>query len=154
MRSAPFVCAVRRFPALAQVRQDKDLPQSGTLSTTVQTGRAANVAPGPFGFEELGKSEVSPITGSVSRAKPGEWVVKVFNNSPSDTYSVDVEVLQRNDREVVVKRDAFSYTLKPNSSKEQPVSEGVGVRGAELKLSKYSNLTAKRAKAPVPPASK
>ncbi len=131
---------------VAEVRKDKELPKSGTLSATVQSGQAVNVAAEPFGFDDNNAGAVAPLTGSVSRQGVGYWRARVFNNSQTDTYSAHVELLQRNERKVVVRRDAFTYTIGPKSEKSEVVSEGVGVRGAELNLLSYKNLTAQRAK--------
>ena len=140
-----LMLTLSRVP-LAEVKPDKELPKRGNLSTTFNTGQAASSAPEPFGFDELRRDEVSPLTGSISRVKPGEWLVRVFNNSKTDTYSVNVEALQINEHLRVVKRDAFTYTLSPNSSKEQSITAAPGVKGAELNLDQYTNLTARRAK--------
>ena len=133
--------------AVAQVTQDKDLPRRGNLSTTFNTGRAASSAPEPFGFDELRRDEVSPLSGSISKVKDGHLEMKVFNNSKTDTYSVNVEALQLDENLRVVKRDSFTYTLSPQSSKQQSLTAATGVKGAELNLDKYINLTTRRAKA-------
>lgn len=128
----------------AQTVPDKNLPKSGSLSSTFVTGQRVGSVPEPFGFDELNRNEESPITGSVSRMKAGEWQLKVFNNSRDDAYSVDVEVRQLNEALGVVKRDYFSYTLPPQGSKAQTISAAAGVKGAELNLSRWRNLTAKK----------
>ena len=131
--------------AQPKVVPDEDLPKSGNLSSTFLTGRAKSTVPEPFGFDELNRDAQSPITGSVSRAtKPGFWELKVFNNSKEATYSVDVEVRQLDESLRVVKRDYFTYTLPPNSSKSQMITDGVNTKGAELQLTKYTNLSAKK----------
>ncbi len=128
----------------AETVPDKNLPKEGSLASTFVTGRSVASAPEPFGFDELNRNERSPITGSVSRLKPGEWQLKVFNNSQKDTYAVDVEVLQLNEALSVVKRDFFSYTIPPQGSKAQSISEASGVKGAEMSLTKWRNLTSKK----------
>lgn len=130
--------------AWAQTVSDKKLPKTGSLSSTFVTGSSVNVAPEPFGSDNPMGDEQSPITGSVSRVKPGEWQLKVFNNSKDDTYAVDVEVSQFNESFTSVKRDYFSYTIPPQGSKVQSISEGLGVKGAQLNLSKWRNLTSKK----------
>lgn len=125
----------------AEVKKDKELPRSGVLSSTTQGGLAVNNVPEPFGGEDPSGREVSPITGSVVKASGERWRLKVTNNSETDTYTVDVEVVQLNGNRAVVKRDAFTYTLKPKSSKEGSVGSGVGTMTAQLKLSSYHNLT-------------
>jgi len=141
-----FALTVARM-AGAEVTPDKDLPRRGNLSTTFNTGRAASSAPEPFGFDELRRHEVSPLSGSISKVKDGHLEMKVFNNSKTDTYSVNVEALQLDENLRVVKRDFFTYTLSPQSSKQQMLTAATGVKGAELNLDKYTNLTARRAKA-------
>jgi hypothetical protein len=130
--------------AQSRVVPDKDLPKSGNLSSTFLTGKANSTVPVPFGFDELNRDSQSPITGSVSRGKPGFWELKVFNNSKEATYSVDVEVRQLDESLRVVKRDYFTYTLPPNGSKSQMITDGVNTKGAELELRKFTNLSAKK----------
>jgi hypothetical protein len=91
------------------------------------------------------------LGGSISKLKPGQWELRVFNNSETDTYSVNVEALQRSDNLQIVKRDSFTYTLPPRSSKRQLLIGAPGVKGAELNLTSYTNLSARRKKAVVPP---
>jgi hypothetical protein len=73
--------------------------------------------------------------------------LKVFNNSKTDTYSVNVEALQLNESLSVVKRDVFSYILPPNGFKQQTLIAAPGAKGAELNLEKYTNLTERKRKA-------
>lgn len=133
--------------SFAEVTPDKDLPRSGNLSTTFNTGRAVSTAPEPFGFDELRRDEVSPLSGSISKVREGHLEMKVFNNSTTDTYSVNVEALQLNENLSVVKRDSFSYTIPPQGSKQQTLVAAPGVKGAELNLDKYTNLTERKKKA-------
>ena len=143
------VCVVLTLARVshAEVTPDKDLPRRGNLSTTFNTGRSVSAAPEPFGFDELRRDEVSPLSGSISKVKEGHLELKVFNNSKTDTYSVNVEALQLNENLTVVKRDVFTYTLPPNGSKQQTLVAAPGVKGAELNLDKYTNLTERRKKA-------
>jgi hypothetical protein len=146
---AMVVCVVLTSArvSLAEVTPDKDLPKRGNLSTTFNTGRAVSTAPEPFGFDELRRDAVSPLSGSISKVKEGHLELKVFNNSSTDTYSVHVEALQLNENLSVVKRDVFTYTLPPNGSKQQSLVAAPGVKGAELNLDRYTNLTERRKKA-------
>jgi hypothetical protein len=144
-----FVCALACAlgavsPLSAQTVPDKKLPRTGSLSSSFVTGRSVTTAPEPFGFDELNRYEESPITGSVSRVRPGQWQLKVFNNSEKDTYAVDVEVFQLNDGLAVVKRDFFSYTIPAKGSKTQDIAEASGVKGAEMNLTRWRNLTSKK----------
>ena len=131
--------------AETKVTPDEDLPKSGTLSSTFLTGNSVSTVPEPFGFDELNRDAQSPITGSVSRAKkPGFWELKVFNNSKEASYSVNVEVRQLDEALRVVKRDYFTYTLAPNTSKSEMIIDRGNTKGAELELTKYTNLSAKK----------
>ncbi|MEN9846915.1 MAG: hypothetical protein RIS36_2062 [Pseudomonadota bacterium] len=130
--------------SFAEVTPDKDLPRSGNLSSTFNTGRAVSTAPEPFGFDELRRGEVSPLSGSISKVREGHLELKVFNNSTTDTYSVNVEARQLDENLRVVKRDLFSYTIHPQGSKRQTIVAAPGVKGAELNLDRYSNLTERK----------
>lgn len=139
--------------AQSKVVPDEDLPKSGNLSSTFLTGKAKSTVPEPFGFDELNRDAQSPITGSVSRAKkPGFWELKVFNNSKEASYSVDVQVRQLDESLRVVKRDYFTYTLPPSGSRSQMITDSGNTKGAELELTKYTNLTAKKQVAANPAA--
>lgn len=129
---------------VAEVKKDKELPSRGVLSSTTQGGFAVNNVAEPFGGEDPSGRSVSPITGSVVKGPGDRWILKVFNNSETDTYSVDVEVIQLNGNRALVRRDAFTYLLKPGTSKEGSVSSGVGTKTAQLTLSSYHNLTARK----------
>jgi hypothetical protein len=76
-------------------------------------------------------------------------MAKLFNNSKVETYTVDIEVVQRNDRGTVVKRDSFSMTLKPGATNNREVAAGVGVLEADLNLLRYKNISKKKV-APAP----
>lgn len=143
------VCVVLTVSRVSygEVTPDKELPKRGNLSTTFNTGRSVSAAPEPFGFDELRRDEVSPLSGSISKVKEGHLDMKVFNNSKTDTYSVNVEALQLDENLAVVKRDVFTYTLPPNGSKQQTLIAAPGVKGAELNLDRYTNLTERRKKA-------
>jgi hypothetical protein len=108
------------------------------------TGQVSNAVPEPFGVVDPSGREVSPITGSVSRVDNDTWMMKVVNNSSTETYAVDVEVLQSDERGSVVKRDAYSYTLQPKATTSREVSSALHVRAADLNLTKYRNVTRRK----------
>jgi hypothetical protein len=62
-----------------------------------------------------------------------------------------VEVVQRDDGGHIVKKDAYTYNLKPLSSNGRKVSAGINARQSELNLVKYKNTTRKSKAAVVPP---
>ncbi len=122
----------------------KELPQSGTLSSTGGGGTAARLA-GVWGGdgvtgEKESKSEGAPIVGSVSRSGVSSWKASVQNSSV-DTYSADLQVVQIGDRGSVVKTDSFSVTLKPGASYERSFSANAASRQADLKMQGWRKLT-------------
>jgi hypothetical protein len=125
-----------------EVESDKELPKSGSLATSSISGAASATFPDPFGGNDPSGREVSPIAGSVSRLSSERWEMKVFNNA-DDTYSVSVDVVQRDLRGSEVKRDSFSYTLKPHTSKSEKLAVGPGAELAELTLRNWRNETRK-----------
>lgn len=125
-----------------EIEEDKDLPKKGSLATSSLSGAASATFPDPFGGNDPSGREISPISGSVSRISSEQWEMKVFNNS-KDSYSVSVDIIQRDLRGSEVRRDSFSYALKPESSKSEKLPIGPGAYMAELNLRHWSNLTKK-----------
>ena len=109
----PLILATVCFAGVSSAENaEKVLPKSGSLSSTVTGGyRGSMGVDVPWGENVLSEEPTSPITGSVSRVSPGQWVMRVFNNS-EDRYSVNLEVAQYNIRGAQIKGDSFSYTLK------------------------------------------
>jgi hypothetical protein len=119
----------------------KQLPSSGSLSTSISTGAVDRKIPDVWGGVD--SKDEAPIAGSVSRLNPSTWQMKVFNNS-SDTYSANLGVVQRNSRGSVVKTDSFSYTLRPNQSESRTISAGLNATEAALDLRSFKNLSQKK----------
>lgn len=122
----------------------KELPKSGNLSTSINSGSVSSSVPDPFGGIEIGEGEGSPISGSISRLDEDTWQMRVFNNS-QDTYSVNLGVKQRDEDGRTLKSDSFSYTLKPGSSAERPIQAASGSREADLDLRSYSKIKKQKA---------
>jgi len=119
----------------------KQLPSSGSLSTSISTGAVDRKIPDVWGGVD--SKDEAPIAGSVSRLNPSTWQMKVFNNS-SDTYSANLGVVQRNSRGSVVKTDSFSYTLRPNQSESRTIPAGLNATEAALDLRSFKNLSQKK----------
>lgn len=115
------------------------LPKSGSLSVSTSGGQSGVSAPSPWGDGDvIGGS--SPISGSVSRVDGATW--KLFiQNSSDDTYTANVEVVQKNDRGSRVKGDSFSYTLKPKAKESRTIASAVNASSAELNLRNWRNLS-------------
>lgn len=129
--------------ALAEEEEPKkELPKSGVLSSTY-SGGATNVAADlPWG-DEVGAKDPSPVTGSISRAGERTWKVRLFNNSKGSPYSISVEAVQYAKNGNPVKRDSYSYSLRPGETKEVEVGAAAGVERAELKLLRWRDLSSK-----------
>jgi hypothetical protein len=121
----------------------KKLPKSGTLSASVSSGGATNAIPGAWGADDNGWNGAAPITGSVSRMNPSTWRMFVINES-EDEYSVNLSVIQRDQRGTQVKSDSYSYTLKPKQSETRSVSSSTSAVSASLELRSFKNLSEKK----------
>lgn len=136
--------------ALGEVKKQKDLPQSGTLSATSSAGTSAEV-PNPWGGVSLDDGKPNPISGSVSKVSANQWMMKVFNNS-QDPYSVSLEVEQLDTSGRRARSDYFSYTLKAGASAQQPISASPQTRDMRLNLRSWKNLAKKKPEATGTPA--
>ncbi|WKZ57052.1 MAG: hypothetical protein QY326_10015 [Bdellovibrionota bacterium] len=143
-----FLCAlcVPSF-LLAEVSKPKakELPQSGVLSESATAGTRAEVA-NPWGDVGLGGDDAAPISGSISRGKGNNWIMKVFNNS-EDPYTVNLEVEQLTANGTRARSDYYSYTLKGGANAEQPISATPQVKDMRLKLRNWKNLAPKKEEA-------
>jgi hypothetical protein len=118
-----------------------DLPRSGELSRSINSGDPARRVPDTFGGIDILGNDQRALSGSVSRVDQEYWSVRVFNNSSDDTFSVNVGVKQFNEAGGVVKTDYFSYHLKPHTSTEQTVQAAPGASEASLELRNYRKTT-------------
>jgi hypothetical protein len=62
-------------------------------------------------------------------------------NNSKDRYSVNLDLVQKNETGSTVKFSSYSYTLRPGQSDGEEVAAGLGARLAELTLRSYRNLT-------------
>lgn len=132
-----------------EVEEDEKLPRSGLLSSASVGGYASKTVGEVWGGVDDSGEHLAPVSGSVSRLSPREWVVRLTNNS-EDTYAVSVELSMFNERGSRIKGDSFSYTLKPGQQTSRPVNGTPEVSEAQLYLRSWRNLSAekrKRAKA-------
>jgi hypothetical protein len=140
--SAQVVCFAGAQAEEAE-KKSTPLPQSGSLSTSMQTGNVNNKIPDVWGGNDPSGEKQPPVSGSVSRKNADTWIMRVFNTS-EDTYSVDLEVVQFNERGAKVKGDFMSYVLKPGVSKERELRAGLGAREAQLNLRRYRKFETKK----------
>lgn len=134
-----FACASLHH-AEGEEAKKKKLPGSGTLAYSSISGASTSTVVDSFGGEDLSGEHVAPITGSVARNDATTWTMRVFNNN-QDTYLVNVDLIQRDDRGAQVKFVSYSYRLKPGQSEEEIVPMGLNARSAQLVLRSYRNLT-------------
>jgi hypothetical protein len=120
--------------------EKKHLPKSGLLAVSSISGAGTSVVSDVFGGEDIFGTELPPIAGSVSRSGESAWRFSVMNNS-QDRYSVNIDLVQKNESGTTVKFGSYSYTLRPGQSDGVVVSAGVGARRADLTLRSYRNLT-------------
>ncbi len=129
--------------ANAQEKRAKKLPKSGLLATSSIAGAGRSITGDLFGGEDIFGESLPPITGSVARVGEDRWRFAVSNNT-KDTYSVNLDLVQKNESESTVKFGSYSYTLKPGQSESEEVSAASGVMKAELHLRSYRNLTQRK----------
>jgi len=128
-----------------EVEKDEKLPRSGLLSSASVGGYASKTVGEVWGGVDDRGEELAPVSGSVSRLSPREWVVRLTNNS-EDTYAVSVELSMFNERGSRIKGDSFSYTLKPGQQTSRPVNGTPEVSEAQLYLRSWRNLSAEKRK--------
>lgn len=124
-------------PTVKIVATKPNLPKSGVLSRSAQTGYGNKSYEVPWGPETGGTNEQTPLAGSVSKLSERELLAKVFNNS-DQTYSISAKVLQYNARGVQIRSDSFSATIKPKSSYERRVPRGIGAEDIRFSMENWS----------------
>ncbi len=118
----------------------KELPKSGSLSMSGSFGGGKVVMEPAWGSDTDSSADAgAPISGSVARLNERNWEARIINNSKK-SYAVDLEMLQYDQKGSTVKRDSFSYTLKPGQTQARTVSASLNSTAAELKLSKWKSL--------------
>ncbi|MBX7144444.1 MAG: hypothetical protein K1X79_08355 [Oligoflexia bacterium] len=126
-----------------QPTKKKELPQTGVLSSTAQTGYNQKSVGGlwgdPYG---RGSDAGAPISGSVSRLSAKEWNMSVSNAS-KDPYSVSLEVAQFDARGTKVRSDSFSYTLSAGQRIDRRIASATNTVDCQLKLRQWKNLAPK-----------
>ena len=100
---------------------EKELPKSGSLSTSSAGTSASRAVPDAWGGVDPQGKESAPITGSVSKQTPTKWIARVFNNT-DETYTVNLVVNQFNRSNTKIKSDSFSYTLRGKQSAERDIT--------------------------------
>ena len=123
--------------------KEEELPQSGVLSRSLSGGTGDAKVSIPWGKQTNPEGTEAPISGSVSRHSPKEWVMRVTNSS-EDTYSVNLRVVQYDLKGTQVKADSFSYRLKGGEQAERTLTAAMNSVDAQLRLENWKNLTPKK----------
>jgi hypothetical protein len=135
-----LVCAVS---AVAEEKKEKKLPKSGLLAVSSIAGAGRSITGDLFGGEDIFGDTLPPITGSLSRASEEKWRFSVSNNT-QDTYSVNLDLIQKDESDRTVKFSSYSYTLKPGQQESDSATAGTSAMKAELHLRSYRNLTERK----------
>lgn len=114
--------------------QEKTKPITGVIAGNTTKDSAVDYA----GESDSGPN---PISGSVSKERPGRFIVRIFNSSEDERYSASftLDLLDRNGKKV--RSESFSYTLSPNDKKERIVSAPQSAEQTMLKLTSVKSLT-------------
>jgi hypothetical protein len=127
-------------PGISEEKQEKKLPKSGLLAVSSIAGAGRSITGDLFGGEDIFGETLPPITGSVSRVGESSWRFSVSNNT-KDAYTVNLDLIQKNESDSTIKFGSYSYTLKPGQKETEQVTAGTGAMKAELHLRSYRNLT-------------
>jgi hypothetical protein len=132
--TALVVISVLSCVAVAQEGAKKKLPQEGILSSTARAGYSDKRVGGLWGdaFGQ-GGSSAAPISGSVSRVSPKEWLATVKNSS-KDTVNISAQVIQYSANGSQVKVDSLSSTLQPSETFTRGFAASLTSTDATLKL--------------------
>lgn len=127
--------------------KEREIPRSGTLSSTVVAGGTESISvesnPGAEDVD-IFTDQQAPITGSVFKSpSQSEWIARLFNNSESK-YSVQVEVVQFDVNQKILKRDSFGITLNPGENSQRMISARANSQQATLNLKSARNLSPKK----------
>lgn len=121
---------------------EEKLPQTGTLSSTGNTGSNDGV----WGKKNVLSDEVPPVSGTVNcNPRTRRGVVKVFNNSEDSTYSINVVVEKTGGMGGGVQgRSPYSFTLAPGKQAEREFSVSSTVEDCTLQLRGYTERGKKK----------
>ena len=145
-----FCLASSLVQAETKEEKEKELPPSGTLSSSSSAGYGGHAVDAPWGADVI--SGGAPVSGSISRLGGNKWVMKVFNNSEEDKYSVDLKIVQTNNRGKQVKSDYYTYTLGPKKSAERTIRVNNSTQNCSLQLQSWKKIGGKKKKKEEAPA--
>jgi hypothetical protein len=135
-----LVASVCLLSAVADEKKERKLPKSGLLAVSSIAGAGRSITGDLFGGEDIFGDTLPPITGSLSRLGEGKWRFSVSNNT-KDTYSVNLDLIQKSESDSTVKFSSYSYTLRPGQRESDDAMAGTGAMKAELFLRSYRNLS-------------
>lgn len=102
-------------------------PRLGNIAGTTSGNEAE------FVDTDLGAG-LNIISGSVSQKGPRTWVMKVFNNDDKRSYSGSIEIVQLDGKGAKIRRDSYSYSIRPKGTYEREISVGTNVKNCQLNL--------------------
>ena len=125
--AAPSVSTGTQTDALRE--KDKELPQTGVLSSSIQTNSGKVAEQLPWGGVDQQGNSSAPITAQVLR-DGDKWRLRVFNNSELRyTFTIRVEQLNKDSKSL--RSDSFSFTLPAKGAADRLISmayEAAGTR--------------------------
>ncbi len=125
-----------------QAKEEKEPPRTGNIAGSTSTGQVGFVGADAFGEER------NDITGSVSKVRPGRFVVRVFNNSDTDTFSASFELKHLNAKGDRIKSETFNYSLAPKKSAERTITTGPLTDNMMLDLTRVRSTATKKKEVP------
>lgn len=118
-------------------KEEKDkFPQQGTLASFGSSGRMSKT--GGFGKTVISEEAAAPFTATVSRGKPGWWMVTISNKSEK-RITADLCFVQANDKGNDIRRDCFSEGLAGGESNKREFRAAPKVMSARVDVSKWKS---------------
>jgi hypothetical protein len=124
-------------------KQNSKLPKSGLLAVSSISGATSSTTGETFGGDTLFDPELPPLSGSIYRKDERTVFFSVTNNS-TDRYSVNVDVLQKDQAGRTLKFSSYSHTLKAHESLQERALADRNASRFELFLRSYRNLSAEQ----------
>lgn len=130
--------------------EDKDakLPQTGVLSSSIQTNSGKLQQQLPWGGVDQQGAAAAPITAQVLR-DGDKWRLKVFNNSELK-YTFTVRVVQLNKDGKNLRADSFSFTLPAKGANERLLSMAYEAAGTRVEMAGWKREEKKIEATPTP----
>ena len=116
--------------AAPEEAKEPELPQTGVLSSSIQTNSGKLQQNLPWGGVDQQGNSSAPITSQVLR-DGDKWRLKVFNNSEL-RYTFTIRVEQLNKESKTLRTDSFSFALPSKGAADRMISMASDAAGTRV----------------------